>query len=151
MPARAPVAPRPDLPRKVEITGLAGEVAVLPRLVFTSTEVVYGITGTDVTELPEYGAAVMRGGHRAIQRSDKITPVDQPGSCWSHRQRPALKSAPGTLAPVTQSGYLLSRYQSSARAVNRARILGSSVLSRTRRRDPVPSCVVLTRRITTIE
>ncbi|HEY0475724.1 MAG TPA: hypothetical protein VGD34_28840, partial [Kribbella sp.] len=27
---------------------------------------------------------------RAIQGSDKITPVDQPGSCWSHRQRPAL-------------------------------------------------------------
>jgi hypothetical protein len=25
--------------------------------VFTSTEVVYGVTGTDVTELPEYGVS----------------------------------------------------------------------------------------------
>ena len=33
---------------------------------------------------------------RAIQGSDKITPVDQPGSCWSHRHRPALISTPGT-------------------------------------------------------
>ena len=33
---------------------------------------------------------------RAIQGSDKITPVDQPGSCWSHRQRPALVSTPDT-------------------------------------------------------
>src|ERR1700722_20753089 len=33
---------------------------------------------------------------RAIQGSDKISPVDQPGSCWSHRQRPALVSAPDT-------------------------------------------------------
>jgi hypothetical protein len=33
---------------------------------------------------------------RAIQGSDKITPVDQPGSCWSHRHRPALISAPDT-------------------------------------------------------
>ena len=33
---------------------------------------------------------------RAIQGSDKITPVDQPGSCWSHRQRPALISTPDT-------------------------------------------------------
>ena len=33
---------------------------------------------------------------RAIQGSDKITPVDQPGSCWSHRQRPALVSTPET-------------------------------------------------------
>ena len=34
--------------------------------------------------------------HRAIQGSDKITPVDQPGNCWSHRQRPALVSTPDT-------------------------------------------------------
>jgi hypothetical protein len=40
---------------------------------------------------------------RAIQDSEKITPVDQPGSCWSHRHRPALISTPDTLAPVTQS------------------------------------------------
>jgi len=30
---------------------------------------VYGVTGTDVTVLPEYGVAVMRGGHLAILRS----------------------------------------------------------------------------------
>ena len=76
---------------------------------------------------------------RAIQGSDKITPVDQPGSCWSHRHRPALISTPDTLAPVTQSGHLLSRYQASARTVNGARTLGSAALSSTstrRRRDP---------------
>ena len=33
---------------------------------------------------------------RAIQGSEKITPVDQPGSCWSHRHRPALISTPDT-------------------------------------------------------
>ena len=27
------------------------------RQVFTSTEVVYGVTGTEVTELPEYGVS----------------------------------------------------------------------------------------------
>ena len=27
------------------------------RLAFTSTEVVYGVTGTDVTALPEYGVS----------------------------------------------------------------------------------------------
>ena len=43
---------------------------------------------------------------RAIQGSEKITPVDQPGSCWSHRHRPALISTPDTLAPVTQSWHL---------------------------------------------
>jgi hypothetical protein len=32
---------------------------------------------------------------RAIQRSEKITPVDQPESCPSHRHRPALISTPG--------------------------------------------------------
>ncbi len=37
---------------------------------FTSTEVVYGVTGTEVTELPEIRrVAVMRGGHLAILRS----------------------------------------------------------------------------------
>jgi hypothetical protein len=29
-------------------------------------------------------------------RFDKITPLDQPGSCWSHRHRPALISMPDT-------------------------------------------------------
>jgi hypothetical protein len=40
--------------------------------------------------------------HRAIQGSEKTAPVDQPGSCVSHRQRPALISTPDTLASVTQ-------------------------------------------------
>ena len=50
-------------------------------------------------------------GHGAIQGSEKIAPVDQPGSCSSHRQRPALVSTPDTLTSVTQSGHLSSRYQ----------------------------------------
>ena len=75
---------------------------------------------------------------RAIQGSEKITPVDQPGSCWSHRQRPALISTPDTLAPVTQSWHLLSRYQASARTVNGART------------EPVTAGVVPVRRITGI-
>jgi hypothetical protein len=33
---------------------------------------------------------------RAIQSGKKITPVDQPESCPSHRQRPALVSVPDT-------------------------------------------------------
>ena len=32
-------------------------VAGRPAMRFTSTEVVYGVTGTDVTELPEYGVS----------------------------------------------------------------------------------------------
>jgi hypothetical protein len=36
---------------------------------FTSTEVVYGVTGTDVTVFPEYGVAVKGGGHLAILRN----------------------------------------------------------------------------------
>ena len=38
-------------------------------------------------------------GRRAIQGGEKIIPVDQPGSCWSHRQRAAFvsrASRPGT-------------------------------------------------------
>ena len=38
---------------------------------------------------------------RAIQRIEKIAPVDQPGSCVSHRQRPASIDTPGTLASAT--------------------------------------------------
>jgi hypothetical protein len=38
-------------------------------LVFTSTEVVYGVTGTDVTLAGVRRVAVMRGGHLAILRS----------------------------------------------------------------------------------
>src|SRR6185437_14570512 len=56
---------------------------------------------------------------RAIQGSDKITPVDQPGSCWSHRQRPALVSTPDTSAAGHAVRHLLPRYQASARAVKR--------------------------------
>jgi hypothetical protein len=55
------------------------------------------------------------------QGSDKVTPVDQPGSCWSHHRGPALISTPDTLAPVTHPWHLLSRYQESERAVNGAR------------------------------
>jgi len=47
------------------------------------------------------------------------------------------------VVPVTPSGHLLSRYQASARAVNRARTLGSAAPWCTRRRGPVPSRVVL--------
>jgi hypothetical protein len=42
----------------------------MPENGFTSTEVVYGVSDTDVTDLPECGVAVMRGGHLAILRSD---------------------------------------------------------------------------------
>src|SRR5207342_2579981 len=78
---------------------------------------------------------------RAIQGSNKITPVDQPGSRWSHRHSPALISTPDTLAPATQSWHLLSRYQPSERAVNRVRTL---VLphSQTRTAAAIPPGVV---------
>jgi hypothetical protein len=39
---------------------MSARLRVLVRLVltlFTSTEVVYGLTGTEVTELPEYGVS----------------------------------------------------------------------------------------------
>src|SRR6202030_2860726 len=81
---------------------------------------------------------------RAIQSSEKITPVDQPGSCWSNRHRPALISTPDTLAPVTQSWHLLSRYQASARTVNGVRNLGSAALS-SRRAAAIPSRPALSR------
>ena len=35
------------------------------------------------------------------KRGEKITPVDQPGGCPSHRQRPALVSTPDALASVS--------------------------------------------------
>ena len=54
----------------------------------------------------------------AIHGGEKIAPVNQPASCLSHRQRPALISTPDALASVTQSRHLSSRYQASARAVN---------------------------------
>jgi hypothetical protein len=61
---------------------------------------------------------------------------------------PALISTPDTLAPVTQSWHLLSRYQASAHTVNGVRNLGSAALSSTHRRDPIPPGVVPVRRIT---
>src|SRR5580704_12017812 len=54
---------------------------------------------------------------RAFQGNYKITPVDQPGSCWSRRQGPALISTPDTpsvghavLAPslATRPAHVLS-------------------------------------------
>ena len=77
---------------------------------------------------------------RAIQGSEKITPVDQPGSCWSHRHRPAFISTPDTLAPVTQSWHLLSRYQASERAVNggRTRSCRTVIHAPPPRSHPVP-------------
>jgi hypothetical protein len=59
-----------------------------------------------------------------------------------------LISAPDTLAPVTQSWHLLSRYQASAPAVNGAQTPGSAALSSTRRRDAIPPSAVPVRRIT---
>ena len=53
---------------------------------------------------------------RAIQGGEKITPVDQPGSCPTTVEMPALLPAPDALPPATQS----SRYQASVRAVNGA-------------------------------
>ena len=42
----------------------------------------------------------------AIKGGEKITPVDQPGSCSSHRHGPALVSTPDTLTPVTRYWHL---------------------------------------------
>ena len=85
---------------------------------------------------------------RAIQGSDKITPVDQLGSCWSHRQRPALISTPDTLAPVTQPRHLPLGTR-PARVLSNGANPGSAALSSTRRRrDPIPSGVVPVRRMT---
>jgi hypothetical protein len=40
---------------------------------------------------------------RAIQSGEKISPVDQPGGCRSHRHRPALMHTPDVLPPAAQS------------------------------------------------
>jgi len=55
---------------------------------------------------------------RAIQGSNKITPVDQPGSCWSHRQKARLdirarhlwrrSDSPGTFPLATRQVNALS-------------------------------------------
>jgi hypothetical protein len=85
--------------------------------------------------------------HRAIQGSDKITPVDQPGNCWSHRQRPALVSTPDTSGaghtvrapPVSLPGQRACCQTTTE----------PSVLPRPHARAAsVPSCVVPVRRIT---
>src|SRR6266702_2594892 len=84
---------------------------------------------------------------RAIQGSYKITPVDQPGSCWSHRQRPSLISTPDTpsvghavLAPSlgTRPAHVLS-------TAREPRFCCTLIHAR---RDPIPSAVVPVRRIT---
>jgi hypothetical protein len=76
-----------------------------------------GAIGTAVTKaLQEAGncTAPLRSG-------EKIAPVDQPGSCLSHLQRPALISTPGTTASAAQSRHRPSRSQATRRAVNGAR------------------------------
>ena len=87
---------------------------------------------------------------RAIQGSDKITPVDQPGSCPSHRQRPALISTPDTPGaghPVLAPSLSVSGQRTCCQ---RRTNPGSAALPFTRRRDPTPSSTVSVRRITGI-
>ena len=77
---------------------------------------------------------------RAIQGSNKISPVDQPGNCWSHCHRPALISTPDTSgaghAVVAPSASLPGRCTYCQRWANP----GSAPLSFThRRRDHVQS------------
>ena len=58
---------------------------------------------------------------RAIQRGEEIAPVDQPGDCWSHLQRPALVLR---LTPCRRRhgpSPLPSRHQASVRARSTAR------------------------------
>ena len=59
--------------------------------------------------------------YRPLHNGEKIAPVDQPGSCLSHRQRFALISAHGTTASATQSRHRCCRSQATVRAVNGAR------------------------------
>jgi len=80
---------------------------------------------------------------RAIQGSDKITPVDQPGSCWSHRQRSALVSTPDTSGAGHAVRHLLSRYQGQ-RACCQPRAL-SGLLHSHARAAAVPSRPALSR------
>ena len=76
---------------------------------------------SDVFPLPAGAEMIVTfSRRRAVQGSEKITPVDQPGSCWSHRQRPALISTPDTPGAGPQSRHLLPRYQASTRTVNGA-------------------------------
>ena len=87
------VAYRSALRSSISLPAQHGEPARLPRTVGP---------GAQQRRLP---AAGQRRDDRhlprlcAIQGSDKITPGDQPGSCWSYRQRPALISRPDTSGP----------------------------------------------------
>ena len=84
---------------------------------------------------------------RVIQGSDKITPLDQPGSCWSHRQRPALISTPDT-SGAGHAGRAPSPLGiRQVNALSTAREPGSAAFPFTRRRDPIPSGVVPVRRV----
>src|SRR5260370_30300441 len=56
--------------------------------------------GRDRSELTLVRARAL---YRPLRSGEKIAPVDQPGSCLSHLQRPALMSTPATAAPATQS------------------------------------------------
>ncbi len=85
---------------------------------------------------------------RAIQGSEKITPVDQPESCPSHRQRPALISTPDTSgaghAVRAPSVSVPGQRACCQRRANPRFCYNSSA----RRRDPIPSGAVSVRRIT---
>jgi hypothetical protein len=59
--------------------------------------------------------------YRPLRGGEKIAPVDQPWSCLSHLQRPALISTPGTTASATQSWHRPTGSQVTVRAVNGAR------------------------------
>jgi diketogulonate reductase-like aldo/keto reductase len=76
-----------------------------------------GAIGTAISK------ALQEAGHcyRPLHNGEKIAPVDQPGSCLSHLQRPASISTPGTTASATQSRHRPSRSQATVRAVNGAR------------------------------
>jgi hypothetical protein len=93
----------------------------------------------------------------AAQRAGAAAPVDQPGSCESHRHRPALISTPDTsgpghamLAPPVSVPALLAHCQPRTNPWFCCTPIGSAALPCMRRRGPVPSCVVPVRRITTI-
>src|SRR3984893_19047361 len=66
-----------------------------------------------------------------------MAPVDQPGSCLSHRHGPALISPPGTTASATQSRHRPSRSRATVRAVNGARTSRPALPALANHRDPV--------------
>ena len=80
----AMLSTRHDLRLRLHQLRLAGELARLPRTAGP---------GAQQRRLPAAGRSrddrhLPR--RRVIQGSDKITPVDQPGNCWSHRQKACL-------------------------------------------------------------